>query len=78
VIDTPGIKEWGLIDMEPQELSDYFVEMREVRAHCKFGARCLHVNEPGCAVQKAVAEGRISQSRFTNYLRMVSGEDNRK
>lgn len=78
VIDTPGIKEWGLIDMEPQELSDYFMEMRALRSQCKFGARCLHLHEPGCAVLLAVAAGTISKSRYTNYCRMVSGEDSRK
>src|SRR5688572_2126323 len=46
VIDTPGVKEWGLVDMNQQEISDYFAEMREVRLDCKFGARCLHINEP--------------------------------
>ncbi|MEY4929510.1 MAG: ribosome small subunit-dependent GTPase, partial [Bacteroidota bacterium] len=49
IIDTPGIKEWGLVDMEPQEISDYFPEMRDLRLNCKFGARCLHINEPKCA-----------------------------
>ena len=78
VIDTPGIKEWGLIDMEPQELSDYFVEMRVLRDQCRFGARCLHLNEPGCAVLRAVDAGTISKSRHINYRRMVAGEDSRK
>jgi ribosome biogenesis GTPase len=78
VIDTPGIKEWGLMDMEPQELSDYFIEMRDLRNSCKFGARCLHLSEPGCAVLKAVEQKTISTSRYTNYRRMVLGEDNRK
>lgn len=78
VIDTPGIKEWGLIDMEPQELSDYFVEMRALRDQCRFGARCLHLHEPGCAVLRAVDAGTISKSRHINYRRMVAGEDSRK
>jgi ribosome biogenesis GTPase / thiamine phosphate phosphatase len=78
VIDTPGIKEWGLVDMESQELSDYFPEMREVRLGCKFGSKCLHVNEPKCAVQAAVESGQIAMSRFDSYLSMLSGEDNRK
>lgn len=78
VIDTPGIKEWGLMDMEPQELSDYFTEMRDLRNECKFGARCLHVAEPGCAVLSAVTAGAISPSRYTNYKRMALGEDTRK
>lgn len=78
VIDTPGIKEWGLVDMNSQELSDYFPEMRDVRLNCKFGSRCLHFNEPGCAVIKAVENGSISLTRYENYLSMMLGEDNRK
>ena len=78
IIDTPGIKEWGLVDMTQQEISDYFPDMREVRLDCKFGARCIHINEPGCAVIKGVQEGKISISRYDSYLSMVMGEDNRK
>lgn len=78
IIDTPGVKEWGLVDMTPQEISDYFVEMREIRLNCKFSSKCLHLQEPGCAVHQAVEEGRISESRFNSYLSMIAGEDNRK
>lgn len=78
VIDTPGVKEWGLVDMNEQELSDYFPEMRERRLDCKFGSRCLHVNEPKCAVLAAVERGEISISRYESYLSMLSGKDNRK
>jgi ribosome biogenesis GTPase len=78
VIDTPGVKEWGLVDMSSQEISDYFPEMREVRLNCKFGSRCIHVNEPKCAVIDAVQNGKIPLSRYENYLSMVFGEDNRK
>ncbi|MBS1682640.1 MAG: ribosome small subunit-dependent GTPase A [Bacteroidetes bacterium] len=78
VIDTPGIKEWGLVDMEPQEISDYFPEMRELRLHCKFGSKCLHLHEPGCAIRAALANGKILASRFDNYVSMVEGKDNRK
>jgi ribosome biogenesis GTPase len=78
VIDTPGVKEWGLSDMEPQELSDYFPEMRDLRLECKFGARCLHIQEPQCAVLQAVEDGRIHRSRYQSYLNMVTGKDNRK
>ncbi len=78
IIDTPGIKEWGLVDMEPQEISDYFPEMRELRNDCKFGSRCLHVNEPTCAVKDAVEKNEIAPSRYDSYLSMVLGEDNRK
>ncbi|MFO0331930.1 MAG: ribosome small subunit-dependent GTPase A, partial [Bacteroidota bacterium] len=68
VIDTPGVKEWGLVDMEPQELSDYFPEMRAVRTSCKFGARCIHLHEPGCAVIAAVENQQISLARYESYL----------
>lgn len=78
VIDTPGIKEMGMVDMEPEEVSDYFIEMRERRLECKFGSRCLHVNEPSCAVKDAVEKGEISITRYESYLSIVSGEDNRK
>jgi ribosome biogenesis GTPase / thiamine phosphate phosphatase len=78
VIDTPGVKEWGLVDMNSQEISDYFPEMRDLRLTCKFGARCIHINEPNCAILDAVREGGIELSRYENYVSMVLGEDNRK
>jgi ribosome biogenesis GTPase len=78
IIDTPGIKEWGLVDMAPQEISDYFVEMRELRLQCKYGSKCLHLQEPKCAVMAAVENGEIAVSRYESYASMVLGEDNRK
>lgn len=78
LIDTPGIKEWGLVQMEPQEISDYFPEMRELRLSCKFGSKCLHLKEPGCAIQQAVRSGTIASTRYQSYMSMVLGEDNRK
>jgi ribosome biogenesis GTPase len=78
IIDTPGIKEFGLMDMTPEELSDYFPEMRDLRLSCKFGSRCLHLNEPTCAIKEAVTKGTIALSRYENYLSMLTGEDNRK
>jgi len=78
VIDTPGIKEWGLADMNEQEISDYFPEMRELRLGCKFQSRCIHINEPKCAVLEAVNSGAIAASRYGSYLSMATGEDNRK
>lgn len=77
LIDTPGIKELGLIDMEPAEISHYFPEMRDLLNQCRFH-NCLHLNEPGCAVQAAVAQGRIAESRYLNYLSMIEGDDNRR
>ncbi len=78
VIDTPGVKEWGLVDMNEQEISDYLPEMRDLRLQCKFGSRCLHINEPMCAIINAVEMGSIALSRYESYLGMVSGSDNRK
>lgn len=78
VIDTPGVKEWGLAEMQPQEISDYFPEMRDLRLDCKYGSRCLHLTEPNCAIRQAVNEGRMEISRYDSYLSMVSGGDNRK
>ncbi len=78
VIDTPGVKEWGLVEMNQQEISDYFPEMRDLRLDCKFGSRCLHLTEPKCRILQAVEEGTISANRYSSYLSMVLGEDNRK
>jgi ribosome biogenesis GTPase len=78
IIDTPGIKKFGLTNMSREELSDYFPEMRDVRLNCKFGARCLHLTEPKCAVIDAVNAGEIAESRYASYYSMVMGEDNRK
>ncbi len=77
VIDTPGIKELGLIDMDPVEISDYFPEMRETRLDCKF-SDCLHFEEPGCAVKNAVEASEISHIRYGSYLSMIMEEDNRR
>ncbi len=78
VIDTPGIKEWGMLDMEQQEISDYFPEMRDLRSQCKFGSKCLHLQEPNCAIIPAVEKGQIAVSRYESYLSIVRGDDNRK
>lgn len=74
IIDTPGIKELGLVDMEKEELADYFPEMRALKQNCKFN-NCLHVNEPHCAIIKAVEEGKVAQSRYMNYLGIINGEE---
>lgn len=70
VIDTPGIREFGIMDFKPEEISHYYVEMREVLNDCKFN-NCLHEHEPGCAVKKAYQEGRITEERFSNYLNIM-------
>ena len=74
LIDTPGIKELGLVDMEKEEISDYFPEMRAIRNNCKFN-NCLHLNEPKCAVIAAVEKGEIAASRYNSYLGIMSGEE---
>lgn len=70
VIDTPGIREFGIKDFKPEEISHYYIEMREVLNNCRFN-NCLHENEPGCAVKQAYLEGKISEERYTNYLNIM-------
>lgn len=77
IIDSPGIKELGLADIKPEEISHYFPEMRELLNQCRFN-NCQHINEPGCAVKDAVSSGKIAFSRYESYLSMVGGSDNRK
>lgn len=76
LIDTPGIRELGIVDIEPQELSHFFPEMRERLNQCRFN-NCRHVNEPGCAIIDAVEEGDIELSRYESYLSMYHNEDSR-
>ena len=66
IIDTPGLREFGLVDISKQELSHYFPEMRVRLNYCQFN-NCLHINEPGCAIKDAVAAGEISEDRFVSY-----------
>ncbi len=77
IIDTPGIKELGLIDMKQEEISDYFPEMRNLIGECKFH-NCKHTHEPGCAIKKAVEDGEIAESRYKSYLSMLENDDNRR
>lgn len=77
IIDTPGIKELGLMDTSKEEISHYFPEMRNRLNQCRFH-NCLHLNEPGCAIKDAVGEGDIAESRYMSYLSMVEGGDNRR
>jgi ribosome biogenesis GTPase / thiamine phosphate phosphatase len=70
IIDTPGVKEFGLIDMDRETLSHYFPEMRKVLNGCKFN-NCQHMNEPGCAVKQAVADGLIAEDRYVNYVSIL-------
>lgn len=77
LIDTPGIKEFGLVEMEKYEISHFFPEMRTMIGNCKFNT-CLHINEPGCVVKQAVADDTIAESRYKSYLSMLQNDDNRK
>ena len=77
IIDTPGIKELGLSEIDPEELGHYFPEMREFLGECKFH-NCIHTNEPGCKVKSAVEEGVISEERYYSYLSMLESDDNRR
>jgi ribosome biogenesis GTPase len=77
LIDTPGIKELGLIDIGDHELSDYFVEMRALLGQCKFH-NCSHTHEPKCAIISAVENGEIAMSRYKSYLSMLENIDTRR
>ena len=70
LIDTPGIKEFGMVDFTAQELSHFFPEMRARLHDCRF-ANCTHRHEPGCAIKKAVDDGLISAERYQNYLNIL-------
>lgn len=70
IIDTPGIREFGLVDISKQELSHYFPEMREMITLCQFN-NCLHLNEPGCAVKEAVEERKIYMDRYISYCTIL-------
>lgn len=70
LIDTPGIKEFGMVDFTPEELSHFFPEMRSRLHDCHF-ANCTHRHEPGCAIKSAVESGEISGERYQNYLNII-------
>jgi ribosome biogenesis GTPase len=76
LIDTPGIRELGIFDIRPEELGHYFREIRDRMQYCKFH-NCRHINEPGCAVMKAVEEGEIELSRYESYLSIYHGNETR-
>ena len=76
VIDTPGMREFGLVDITRQELSHYYPEMARLITECQFN-NCLHINEPGCAVKEAVAEGNINEERYVSYYNILESIDER-
>jgi ribosome biogenesis GTPase len=74
IIDTPGIKGFGLLEMEKEEISHYFPEMFELLNNCQY-YNCTHTHEPECAVKKAVTDGQIAESRYDTYLGLLNTED---
>ncbi len=74
IIDTPGIREFGLVDFDDREISHYFKEMKSFIGKCKFN-NCKHMNEPGCSIIKAVEENIISPERYHSYLSIMSNDD---
>jgi ribosome biogenesis GTPase len=70
IIDTPGMREFGLVDISKQELSGYFPEMRVLAGQCQFN-NCLHLEEPGCRVKEAVGEGTIAAERYDSYCAIL-------
>ena len=74
IIDTPGIKGFGVVDMEREEVGDYFPEFFALKQDCKFN-NCLHLKEPKCAVKEALENDEVSYSRYRSYLQILEGED---
>jgi len=76
VIDTPGLREFGLVDIEKHELSHYFPEMRKRLNDCQFN-NCMHINEPGCAIKDALNKGEIDVDRYASYLTILDTMENK-
>ena len=74
IIDTPGIRGFGIFDMEKDEIGDYFPEFFKLKSECKFN-NCLHLDEPKCAVKEALEKNKVAWSRYKSYVQMVTGED---
>ncbi len=74
IIDTPGVKAFGLIDFDKADLSHYFLEMRAILDNCQY-SNCQHINEPKCAVKDAVAKNEIADFRYNNYLSMYNDDE---
>ena len=74
IIDTPGIKGFGIVDMEKEEISGYFPEFFKLKDQCKFN-NCLHKEEPHCAIKKALNEDKISYTRYNSYLKILEGDE---
>ncbi|HLS12049.1 MAG TPA: ribosome small subunit-dependent GTPase A [Flavobacteriaceae bacterium] len=74
IIDTPGIRGFGVVEMEREEIGDYFPEFFAMKQHCRFH-NCLHLKEPQCAVKGALEEGTLFWSRYNSYVQLVEGDD---
>lgn len=74
IIDTPGIRGFGMVDMEPHEVTDYFPEFFKLKEHCKF-SNCLHKDEPHCAVKEALDNDEIFWSRYRSYIQILEGDN---
>ena len=74
IIDTPGIKGFGIVDMEKEEIGDYFREFFTLKINCKFN-NCLHLDEPKCAVKEALDNDEVAWSRYKSYVQMITGEE---
>ncbi|MDA9898237.1 ribosome small subunit-dependent GTPase A [Flavobacteriales bacterium] len=74
IIDTPGVRGFGLIEMDKYELGDYFIEFFKLKSGCKFN-NCLHINEPNCAVKLALEKDDVAPSRYKNYLSMLEQDE---
>lgn len=74
IIDTPGIRAFGIIDLEKEYISHYFPEMRSLIGKCKFH-NCIHINEPKCAVKETIENGSIEQSRYKTYLQLMTEDE---
>ena len=74
IIDTPGIKGFGVVDMEPAELDNYFPELFALKQSCKFN-NCLHLHEPQCAVKSAIENNQVAASRYKSYTQILEGDE---
>ena len=75
IIDTPGIKAFGVVELDKKVMSHYFPEMRALLNECKFH-NCQHMNEPHCAVKEAVEQGEIAETRYKTYMDLMTEDQN--
>ena len=74
LIDTPGIRGFGLVEIKKNEIANYFPEFFNIKGNCKFN-NCIHLNEPNCEIKRAVKDGQIAESRYLSYLSMLDEEE---